>query len=98
VVDAWLELSAFSTFDAMASTLRKEVDAEICGGIHDRMSARERAGLLRLLAERESDGTTLYNRLKKPQERAAGKITDFAGDADAPTWRSCGTTSPSSAS
>lgn len=112
VVEAGLELPAFSTFDAMASTLRKEVNAEICGGIHDRMSAFERAGLLRLLEERESDGTTLYNRLKKPaqgptwshfknlakrlewvdglgdtgvwmDEVAAGKITDFAGEADA---------------
>ncbi|MFD3734183.1 DUF4158 domain-containing protein [Streptomyces sp. NPDC058632] len=112
VVEAGLELPAFSTFDVMASTLRKEVNAEICGGIHDRMSAFERAGLLRLLEERESDGTTLYNRLKKPAQGptwshfknlakrlewvdelgetdvwmddvAAGKITDFAGEADA---------------
>lgn len=112
VVEAGLELPAFSTFDAMASTLRKEVNAEICGGIHERMSAFERAGLLRLLEERESDGTTLYNRLKKPAQGptwshfknlakrlewvdglgdtgvwmddiAAGKITDFAGEADA---------------
>ncbi|WP_405779131.1 Tn3 family transposase [Streptomyces sp. NBC_00859] len=112
VVEAGLELPAFSTLDAMASALRKEVNAEICGGIHDRMSASERAGLLRLLEERESDGTTLYNRLKKPAQGptwshfknlakrlewvdglgdtcvwmdnvAAGKITDFAGEADA---------------
>ncbi|MFD0374552.1 DUF4158 domain-containing protein [Streptomyces sp. NPDC127112] len=112
VVEAGLELPAFSTFDAMASAIRKEVNAEICGGIHDRMSAFERAGLLRLLEERESDGTTLYNRLKKPAQGptwshfknlakrlewvdglgdtgvwmddvAAGKITDFAGEADA---------------
>ncbi|MFE2473434.1 Tn3 family transposase [Streptomyces mirabilis] len=112
VVEAGLELPAFSTFDAMASALRKEVNAEICEGIHERMSAFERAGLLRLLEERESDGTTLYNRLKKPAQGptwshfknlakrlewvdglgdtgawiddvAAGKITDFAGEADA---------------
>ncbi|MFI1711440.1 hypothetical protein [Streptomyces griseoruber] len=68
VVEAGLEPPAFSTFDAMASTLRKEVNAEICGGIHKRMSAFERAGLLRLLEERERDGTTLYNRLKKPAQ------------------------------
>ncbi|MEH0573897.1 transposase [Streptomyces sp. B21-108] len=96
----------------MASTVRKEVNASICAGIHDRMSAPERAGVLRLLEERESDGTTLYNRLKKPAQGptwshfknlakrlewvdglgdtglwmdgiAAGKITDFAGEADA---------------
>ncbi|MGK3110352.1 hypothetical protein [Streptomyces sp. WAC05858] len=29
------------------------------------MSALERAGLLRLLEERDADGTTQYNRLKK---------------------------------
>ncbi|WP_094792137.1 Tn3 family transposase [Streptomyces kasugaensis] len=112
VVEAGLELPAFSTFDAMASTLRREVNAEICAGIHERMSAPERAGLLRLLEERMSDGTTLFNRLKKPAQGptwshfknlanrrewldelgdtdvwmegvAAGKITDFAGEADA---------------
>jgi hypothetical protein len=48
----------------MASTFRKEVNASICTGIHDRMSAVERAGL-RLLEERDADGTTQYNRLKK---------------------------------
>ncbi|MFJ9434537.1 Tn3 family transposase [Streptomyces sp. NPDC101490] len=112
VVEAGLELPAFSTFDAMASTVRKEVNASICAGIHERMSAPERAGVLRLLEERESDGTTLFNRLKKPAQGptwshfknlakrlewvdglgdtgvwmdgiAAGKITDFAGEADA---------------
>lgn len=44
VVEAGLELPAFSTFDSMASTVRKEVNASICAGIHDRMSAPERAG------------------------------------------------------
>ncbi|MBP8536000.1 hypothetical protein [Streptomyces sp. MK37H] len=62
---AGLELSAFSTLGAMASTVRKEVNASICAGIHDRMSAVERAGLLRLLEERDADGTTQYSRLKK---------------------------------
>ncbi|MFC5204415.1 hypothetical protein [Streptomyces kaempferi] len=76
------------------------------------MSAAQRAGLMRLLEERDSDGTTLFNRLKKPAKGptwshfknltkrlgwldelgdtdvwmdgvAAGKITDFAGEADA---------------
>ncbi|MFF2518906.1 DUF4158 domain-containing protein [Streptomyces sp. NPDC058086] len=65
VVGAGLELPAFSTLDTMASTVRKEVNASICAGIHDRMSAVERAGLLRLLEERDADGTTQYNRLKK---------------------------------
>ncbi|MFJ2292435.1 hypothetical protein ACIOG7_12130 [Streptomyces sp. NPDC087894] len=96
----------------MTSKIRTEVNASIRTGIHDRMSALQRAGLMRLLEERDSDGTTLFNRLKKPAkgptwshfknltkrlERldglgdtdvwmegvAAGKITDFAGEADA---------------
>ncbi|MFJ2259777.1 Tn3 family transposase [Streptomyces sp. NPDC087844] len=92
VVEAGLELPAFSTLDAM--------------------SAVERAGLLRLLEERDADGTTQYNRLKQftqsptwshskrliaQLERLDGlgdsglwtdgvaprKVTDFAGEADA---------------
>ncbi|MFE6682908.1 DUF4158 domain-containing protein [Streptomyces sp. NPDC057729] len=44
VVAAGLELPAFSTFDTMTSTIRTEVNASICRGIHDRMSAAQRAG------------------------------------------------------
>ncbi len=66
VVEAGLELPGFSTFDKMASKIRTEVNASIRAGIHDRMSAAQRAGLMRLLEERDSDGTTLFNRLKKP--------------------------------
>ncbi|WP_228386830.1 DUF4158 domain-containing protein [Streptomyces katsurahamanus] len=69
---AGLELATFSTLDAMASTIRKEVNAAICAGIHDRMNAVQRAGLLRLLEERDEDGTTQYNRVKK--------------QAQAPSW------------
>ncbi|MFJ6574243.1 Tn3 family transposase [Streptomyces sp. NPDC091292] len=112
VVEAGLELPGFSTFDKMASKIRTEVNASICTGIHDRMSPAQRARLMRLLEERDSDGTTLFNRLKKPAKGptwshfknltkrlewldalgdsdvwmdgvAAGKITDFAGEADA---------------
>ncbi|MHA5047880.1 Tn3 family transposase [Streptomyces sp. SD15] len=112
VVEAGLELPRFSTFDKMASKIRTEVNASIRAGIHDRMSPAQRAGLLRLLEERDSDGTTLFNRLKKPAPCptwshfknltkrlewvddlgdtgvwmdgvASGKITDFAGEADA---------------
>ncbi|WP_172387827.1 hypothetical protein [Streptomyces sp. MNP-20] len=61
-----LELPGFSTFDKMAPKIRTEVNAPIRQGIHDRMSPARRAGLLRLLEERDSDGTTLFNRLKKP--------------------------------
>ncbi|MFF8385598.1 Tn3 family transposase [Streptomyces kanasensis] len=112
VVEAGLELPGFSTFDKMASKIRTEVNVSIRTGIHDRMSTAQRAGLMRLLEERDSDGTTLFNRLKKPAKGptwshfknltkrlewldglgdsdvwmdgvAAGKITDFAGEADA---------------
>ncbi|WP_326771166.1 Tn3 family transposase (plasmid) [Streptomyces sp. NBC_01591] len=112
VVEAGLELPGFSTFDKLASKIRTEVNVSICTGIHDRMSAAQRAGLMRLLEERDSDGTTLFNRLKKPAKGptwshfknltkrlewldelgdtdvwmdgvAAGKVTDFAGEANA---------------
>ncbi|MEI5033634.1 DUF4158 domain-containing protein [Streptomyces sp. S1A(2023)] len=56
VVEAGLELPGFSTFDKMASKIRTEVNASICTGIHDRMSAAQRAGLMRLLEDRDSDG------------------------------------------
>ncbi|MFD9099213.1 DUF4158 domain-containing protein [Streptomyces collinus] len=75
VVAAGLELPAFSTVDAMASTVGKGVDASICTGIHDRMGAVERAGLLRLLEERDSDGTTQYNRLKKSAQSPTGRTS-----------------------
>lgn len=65
VVAAGLELPAFSTFDTMTSTIRTEVNASICCGIHDRMSLAEQAGMLRLLEERDSAGTTQFNRLKQ---------------------------------
>lgn len=66
VVEAGLELPGFSTFDKMASKIRTEVNASICLGIHDSMSPLQRAELLRLLEERDGDGTTLFSRLKKP--------------------------------
>ncbi|MFF2328694.1 MULTISPECIES: hypothetical protein [unclassified Streptomyces] len=37
----------------MASKIRTEVNASIRTGIHDRMSAAQRAGLMRLLEERD---------------------------------------------
>ncbi|MFE5940884.1 DUF4158 domain-containing protein [Streptomyces sp. NPDC056470] len=66
VVEAGLELPGFSTFDKIASKIRTEVNASICAGIHDSMSPLQRTELLRLLEERDADGTTLFNRLKKP--------------------------------
>ncbi|MFL4496716.1 DUF4158 domain-containing protein [Streptomyces sp. VTCC 41912] len=64
VVEAGRELPGFSTFDKMASKIRTEVNASIREGIHDRMSPVQRAGPLWLLEERDSAGTTLFNRLK----------------------------------
>ncbi|WP_207931084.1 hypothetical protein [Streptomyces sp. 8K308] len=75
VVEAGLELSGFSTADKMASKIRTEVNSSICLGIHDRRSAVQRTELPRLLEERDSDGTTLFNRLKKP--------------AKGPSWSHC---------
>jgi hypothetical protein len=111
-VEAGLELPGFSTFDKMASKIRTEVNASIREGIHDRMSAAQRAGLLAVAGGARQRGTTLFNRLKKPvkgptwshfknlakrlewvdglgdtavwmESVATGKITDFAGEADA---------------
>ncbi|MBT2394252.1 hypothetical protein J7E87_33820 [Streptomyces sp. ISL-1] len=70
-MEAGLKLPGFSTFDKMASKIRTEVNASIRAGIHDRMSAAQRAGLMRLLEERDGDGTTLFNRLKKPAKGPA---------------------------
>ncbi|GAA4069905.1 hypothetical protein [Actinomadura miaoliensis] len=44
------------------------MNTSICTGIHNRV---ERAGLLRLLEERDSDGTPQYNRLKKSSQSPA---------------------------
>ncbi|MFF4283160.1 DUF4158 domain-containing protein [Streptomyces kronopolitis] len=68
VVEAGLELPAYSTFDAMASKIRREVNTAICDGIHDRVSPAERSGLAGLLEERDGDGTTLFNRLQRPAQ------------------------------
>ncbi|WP_331763539.1 DUF4158 domain-containing protein (plasmid) [Streptomyces hirsutus] len=73
VVEAGLELPGFSTFDKMASKIRTEVNASICAAIHDSMSPLQHTELLRLLEERDNDGTTQFNRLKKP--------------AKGPSWR-----------
>lgn len=48
-MEAGLELPAFSTFDAMASKVRRQVNTAICDSIHGRISPAERAGLLQLL-------------------------------------------------
>ncbi|MEW2631882.1 hypothetical protein AB0903_09525 [Streptomyces sp. NPDC048389] len=40
---------------------RRAMNTAICDGIHGRMSPVERAGLLRLLEERDADGATHTN-------------------------------------
>jgi hypothetical protein len=69
-VEAGLELPGFSTFDRMTSKIRTEVNASICAGIHDRMSPLQRSELLRLLEERDSDGTTLFQPAEEARQGA----------------------------
>ncbi|MFC9759769.1 hypothetical protein [Streptomyces sp. NPDC056921] len=57
-MEVGLELPGFFTFDEMASETRTEVNASICLGIHDSMSPLRCLELLRLLEERDADGTT----------------------------------------
>jgi TnpA family transposase len=72
LVEAGLELPAFSTLDHMASTVRAEVNTEICTGIWERMGEGQRAGLLRLLdVDALVPGAkSPFNRLKKHAQRA----------------------------
>ena len=72
LVEAGLELPAFSTLDHMASTVRAEVNTGICTGIWERMGEDRRAGLLRLL---DVDvlvpgAKSPFNRLKQHAQRA----------------------------
>ncbi|WP_244204380.1 DUF4158 domain-containing protein [Streptomyces africanus] len=90
VVEAGLELPGFSTFDKMASKIRTEVNASIREGIHDRMTPAQRAELLRLswshfknLAKRLDWLDGLGDTSVWMGSVATGKITDFAGEADA---------------
>ncbi|KAA6223595.1 DUF4158 domain-containing protein [Streptomyces albofaciens JCM 4342] len=46
LVEAGLEIPRFSTLDAMASTVRGEVNEEILAGVRGRMTAEERRRLL----------------------------------------------------
>ncbi|MEH0517151.1 DUF4158 domain-containing protein [Streptomyces sp. B21-079] len=72
VVEAGLELPGFTTLDALAAKVRTEVNAAICMGIYDRLSEVHRERLLALLSDKDTSGTTKYNRLKQ--------------SAKAPTW------------
>ncbi|MGH3182000.1 MAG: Tn3 family transposase, partial [Streptosporangiaceae bacterium] len=112
LVEASLELPAFSTLNKMTSRIRTEVSTQIFSVIGERLTPAERDGLQRLLRVAGPDRLSLFNRLKRPArsptwshlreqvahlERAdspgdtdawmdgiaAGKVTDFAGEADA---------------
>jgi hypothetical protein len=72
LVEAGLELPAYSTLDHMASTVRAEVNTAICAGIWERTSEAERSSLLSLLDVEDlgPGGKSLFNRLKQPAQRA----------------------------
>ncbi|MBL1093441.1 MULTISPECIES: hypothetical protein [Streptomyces] len=53
---------------ARPAKIRHEVNTAICDGIHDRISPAQQVGLVRLLEERDGDGTTPFNKLKKPAQ------------------------------
>ncbi|MEV6957235.1 Tn3 family transposase [Streptomyces sp. NPDC051183] len=70
LVEAGLEIPRFSTLDAMASTVRAQVNEEILAGIRGRMTAEERRRLLGLPDVVGLDRKTLFNALKQNPGRA----------------------------
>jgi hypothetical protein len=70
LVEASLELPAFSTLDEMAASIRAEVNAGIFAGIVARMGADGRQRAQGLLNTAGPDGRSMFNRLKKPAQRA----------------------------
>jgi len=70
LVEANLEIPRFSTLDAMASTVRGQVNEEILAGIRGRMTAEERRRLLGLPDVIGLDRKTLFNALKQNPGRA----------------------------
>ena len=70
LVEASLELPAFSTLDEMATSIRAEVNAQIFAGIAARMGPDGRERALGLLNTAGPDGRSMFNRLKKPAQRA----------------------------
>jgi TnpA family transposase len=94
LVEAGLEIPRFSTLDAMASTVRGQVNEEILAGIRSRMSEEERYRLLGLPDVIGLDRTTLFNALKQHPGRATWsnfrrlkshlEWVDGLGDTD--TW------------
>jgi hypothetical protein len=70
LVEASLELPAFSTLDEMAASIRAEVNAGIFAGIVSRMGPGGRRRAQGLLTTAGPDGRSMFNRLKKPAQRA----------------------------
>jgi TnpA family transposase len=70
LVEASLELPAFSTLDEMAASIRAEVNAEIFAGIVARMGPDGCRRAQALLNTAGPDGRSMFNRLKKPAQRA----------------------------
>ena len=70
IVEASLELPAYSTLDEMAATIRTEVNEAIFAGIATRMGPEGRQRAQGLLAMAGADGRSMFNRLKKPARRA----------------------------
>ena len=64
------QLPAYSTLDEMAANIRTEVNEAICAGIVARMCPEGRQRAQDLLDTAGSDGRSMFNRLKKPAQRA----------------------------
>ena len=69
LIEASLELPAFSTLDELATTIRAEVNAGIFTRIVERMGPGGQQRLQALLTVADG-GTSMFNRLKKPAQRA----------------------------
>lgn len=87
LVEASLELPGFTTLDAMATTIRARVNAEIFARVVERMGSDGRERIRALLTTTGPDGRTLFNRLKKPAQRASWarfrKQADYLDEIDA---------------
>jgi hypothetical protein len=71
LLEASLELPGFSTLDEMATRIRAEVNAEVFALIAERMGADGRQRMQALLSTAGLDGRSMFNRLKKPAQRAS---------------------------
>ena len=70
LVEASLELPAFSTLDELATAIRAEVNAGMFARITERMGPEARQRLQALLTVASPGGTSMFSRLKKPDQRA----------------------------